>query len=197
MHILKGVVQQMTNKNRVIVKILGQEYTIVGDEPREFMQRVSNYVDDKMNEIAEKNKKFSTAMIAVLTAINIGDEYFKMLDEYKELKVERGRPIEELEKAKELLASSTVKIDKREKEFDDLMDEYEKMKENFIKIESSYSELKEVVNQLSYESNIKDSKLKKAEKINEDLKNKLVQSEVKLVQTRKELQEFIEAFDNS
>ena len=57
MLIIKGVVQEMTDKNRVIVKILGQEYTIVGDEPREFMQRVSNYVDDKMNEIAEKKQE--------------------------------------------------------------------------------------------------------------------------------------------
>ena len=197
MLIIKGVVQEMTDKNRVIVKILGQEYTIVGDEPREFMQRVSNYVDDKMNEIAEKNKKFSTAMVAVLTAINIGDEYFKMLDEHKELKVEHGRPVEELEKAKELLESYTVEAEKKKKEYQDLKDEYEKMKANFMEIEVNYSALKEVVNQLSYESNIKDSKLKKAEKINEDLKNKLVQSEVKLVQTRKELQEFIDAFDNA
>lgn len=187
----------MIDKNRVIVKILGQEYTIVGDEPREFMQRVSNYVDDKMNEIAAKNKKFSTAMVAVLTAINIGDEYFKMLDEHKELKVEHGRPVEELEKAKELLESYTAEIDKRKKEYQELIDEYEKMKANFMEIEVNHSALKEVVNQLSYESNIKDSKLKKAEKINEDLKNKLVQSEVKLVQTRKELQEFIDAFDNA
>ncbi len=187
----------MTDKNRVIVKILGQEYTIVGEEPREFMQRVSNYVDDKMNEIAEKNKKFSTAMIAVLTAINIGDEYFKMLDEHKELKVEQGRPVKELEKAKELLESYTVENDKREKEYEALMDEYEKMKANFMEVEVNYRELKETVNQLSYESNIKDSKLKKAEKINEDLKNKLVQSEVKLLQTKKELQEFIDVFDNS
>ncbi|WP_432663943.1 cell division protein ZapA [Wukongibacter baidiensis] len=186
----------MTDKNRVIVKILGQEYTIVGEEPREFMQRVSNYVDDKMNEIADKNKKFSTAMIAVLTSINIGDEYFKLLDEYNSFKSERERPVDELEKAKELLASSTVEIEKKEKDYENLLNEYEKMKESFVNIETSYSELKEVVNQLSYELNVKDNKLKKAEKINEDLKDKLVQSEVKLVQTKKELQEFIEAFDN-
>lgn len=185
----------MMNKNRVIVKIFGQEYTIVGDEPREFMQRVSNYVDDKMNEIAEKNTKFSTAMIAVLTAINIGDEHFKLVDEYQKLKMENGRPIEELERTKELLATSTVEMDKREKDFQSLLEEYEEMKESLKSIEAHHIELREEVNRLSYELNIKDSKLKKAEKINEDLKNKLVQSEVKLVQTKKELQEFIEVFD--
>lgn len=185
----------MMNKNRVIVKIFGQEYTIVGDEPREFMQRVSNYVDDKMNEIADKNKKFSTAMIAVLTAINIGDEYFKLVDDYQKLKMEHGRPFEELERTKELLATSAVAMDKREKDYQSLLEEYEEIKESLRNIEANHIELREEVNRLSYEVNIKDSKLKKAEKINEDLKNKLVQSEVKLVQTKKELQEFIEVFD--
>ncbi|MCG8539928.1 MAG: cell division protein ZapA [Clostridia bacterium] len=187
----------MTSKNKVIVKILGQEYTIVGEEPREFMQKVSNYVDDKMVEIASKNKKFSTAMIAVLTAVNIGDEYFKLLEEYEILKNENGRPIEELEKAKGLLESSTIEISKKDQEYDNLFKKYEELKESFNNIEMNYIDLKEVVNRLSYELNIKDNKLKKSEKIVEDLKNKLVQSEVKLVQTKKELQEFIEAFDNS
>ncbi|SHK12814.1 cell division protein ZapA [Paramaledivibacter caminithermalis] len=185
----------MTNKNRVIVKILGQEYTMVSDEPREYMQKVANYVDDKMVEIAEKNKKFSTAMVAVLTALNIGDEYFKLADDYHKIKGEHGKPVEELEKAKELLSLSSMKMEKMEKEYEGLLEEYEEMQENFRKMEASYMELREEVNRLSYECNIKDNKLKKAEKINEDLKNKLMQSEIKLVQTKKELQEFIEAFD--
>lgn len=187
----------MTNKNKVIVKILGQEYTIVGDESREFMQKVSNYVDDKMLEIAEKNKKFSTAMIAVLTSINIGDEYFKLFDEHQKLKVEHEKPAHELEKTKELLEAATIEIKKKTIECENLLKEYEEMKESLKSTEANYMELREEVNRLSYELNIKDNKLKKEEKINEDLKNKLVQSEVKLVQTRKELQEFIEAFDNS
>ena len=140
----------MTNKNRVIVRILGQEYTIVGDEPREFMQRVSNYVDDKMVAIADKNKKFSTAMIAVLTAINIGDEYFKLLDEYQRLKNENGRPIKELEQTKELLASSEVEISKRGKEYDRLLNESEEMKQRLSSIETNYLDLQEVVNRLNY-----------------------------------------------
>ncbi|SKC43607.1 cell division protein ZapA [Maledivibacter halophilus] len=187
----------MMNKNKVIVKILGQEYTIVGDESREFMQRVSNYVDDKMLEIAEKNKKFSTAMVAVLTAINIGDEYFKLFDDYQKLKAENERPTHELEETKKLLEAATIEIKKKTIEYENLLKEYEDMKESLRNTEANYMELREEVNRLSYELNIKNNKLKKEEKINEDLKNKLVQSEVKLVQTKKELQEFIEAFDNS
>jgi cell division protein ZapA len=134
-------------------------------------------------------------MIAVLTAVNIGDEYFKLVDEHHKLETEHGRPFEELEKTKELLATSTLEMDKREKNYQSLLEEYEGMKESLRNIEANHMELREEVNRLSYEANIKDNKLKKAEKINEDLKNKLVQSEVKLVQTKKELQEFIEVFD--
>ncbi len=68
----------MTVKNKVIVRILGQEYTIRSDESREFVQQVANLIDDKMRAIYDRNKKFSTTWIAVLTALNVGDDYLKL-----------------------------------------------------------------------------------------------------------------------
>ena len=48
--------------------------------PREHMQRISNIVDDKMRELYDNNKKMSTSMVAVLTALNMTDEYLKAVD---------------------------------------------------------------------------------------------------------------------
>ncbi len=187
----------MSNKNKVIVKILGQEYTIVSDEPREYMQKVSNYVDDIMGEIAEKNKKLSTAMIAVLTALNVADEYYKIKDSTKDLERKIVKPLDELETTKEQLAVATTERNERNREYETMVYEYEKLKEDSEKFLDEYKELEENINRLSYELNLKENKLNKSNKIIEDLKNKLVQREVKLVQTKKELQEFIEIFDNA
>lgn len=187
----------MGNKNKVIVKILGQEYTIVSDEPREYMQKISNYVDDIMGEIAEKNKKLSTAMIAVLTALNVADEYYKLKDSTHELEKKAVQPLDELEAAKEQLTAATAEINERDKEYEKILYEYEKLKEDSDKFLEEYKNLKEEINRLSYELDLKENKLEKSNKIIEDLKNKLMQREVKLVQTKKELQEFIELFDNS
>ncbi len=187
----------MTNKNKVIVKILGQEYTIVSDEPREYMQKVSNYVDDKMIEIAERNKKFSTAMIAVLTALNLGDEYYKLREEYEKVHEKFGNPIKELDETKQQLAITKIESEKVDAKYNELSKEYERLKDINSRLKSEYEDTKDEASRLSYELKLKESKLEKSDKIIDDLKNKLLESEVKLVQTKKELQEFIENFDES
>ncbi|SCZ77565.1 cell division protein ZapA [Acidaminobacter hydrogenoformans] len=75
----------MPEKNKVVVRIMGHEYTLVSEDTREYMQRVANVVDDKMKEIAAANKKLSTSMMAVLTALNVTDEYLKIAAHNEEL----------------------------------------------------------------------------------------------------------------
>ncbi|MCQ2560666.1 MAG: cell division protein ZapA [Clostridia bacterium] len=66
----------MNERNTVAVKIYGQEYNISGEMPREYIMKVSDYVDSKMREIGEGYTGSATA-VAVLAAVNISDEYFK------------------------------------------------------------------------------------------------------------------------
>lgn len=91
----------LTAKNRVELRIAGKDYTIVGTEPEEYIQRVGLYVDKKMSEVMKNNSKLSTSLAAVLTAINIGDDYFKSRESELSAKKELKRALEELEKYKE------------------------------------------------------------------------------------------------
>ncbi len=91
----------MTTKNKAIVKIYGQEYAIVSDKDREYIQRLSNYVDDKMREISGKNKKLSTAMVAVLAALNMSEELFgekEKIDELEDTNMAPDKAIMGMEK---------------------------------------------------------------------------------------------------
>ena len=54
--------------NRVVISICGEEYTLVADEVPAYMQKVGNYVSEKMTDVMEA---------AVLTAVNLTDELFK------------------------------------------------------------------------------------------------------------------------
>jgi len=74
--------------NRVKVKIYGQEYIIAGDMPKEDIIKVAAYVDNKMMEIAESAKAAgaATSNVAVLSAVNITSEHFKMLEDMEDLK---------------------------------------------------------------------------------------------------------------
>ena len=75
------------DSNKVSVKIYGQEYTITGEKPREQIVKIAAYVDNKMYEISEIVTPGPESSLAVLSSVNICDEYFDLLDEIEELNV--------------------------------------------------------------------------------------------------------------
>ena len=72
--------------NKVRVKIYGQDYTIAGEEPREHIIKVADYVDIKMRGVEKSIKTGSMSMTAVLAAVNIADDYFGAVNSVAELK---------------------------------------------------------------------------------------------------------------
>jgi cell division protein ZapA len=91
----------MTGKNKVYVRIAGKDYTLVGVESDEYIQRIAMYIDKKMLEIMKVNSKLSTSMAAVLTAINVADDYVKTHESEFHLKKELKHSLEEIEKIRE------------------------------------------------------------------------------------------------
>lgn len=75
----------MSNRNTVTVRIYGQEYNISGEQSREQIMRIADYVDGKMQKIAESFNE-STSSAAVLTAVNIAAEHFEREAEIEELR---------------------------------------------------------------------------------------------------------------
>jgi len=70
---------------KVTARIMGEDYTIRGRAPEEHIQRVARFVDEKMIQIAEAYPKLGTSRVAVLTAINMADELFKIREQYEQL----------------------------------------------------------------------------------------------------------------
>ena len=77
----------MTERNRVQVKIFGQEYTISGELPRGHIIKVADHVDRSMHKLSKDLPSCSVSSLAVLTAVNCADEYFRAMDTIEELKV--------------------------------------------------------------------------------------------------------------
>ncbi len=67
-------------KNKVRVIINGSEYTLVTSEPAEYVQKVAIRVDRKLKEIKKEAPQLTNSMAALLTAINLSDEYIKLED---------------------------------------------------------------------------------------------------------------------
>ncbi len=70
---------------RVTARIMGEDYTIRGRAPEEHIERIARYVDGKMLQISEAYPKLGTSRVAVLAAINMADELFKIKEQYEQL----------------------------------------------------------------------------------------------------------------
>lgn len=199
----------MTVKNKVIVRILDQEYTIRSDESREFVQRVANLIDDKMRSIYERNKKFSTSWIAVLTALNVGDDYLKLEAEKNELLKRLENPDGELKTMKDCLIRLQGELKDKSEAHKSVEVEFDKLVENTATYEYSILELRKEMDRVCSELSEKEqrtalaeSKLEKLEKTLSDkdveielLRSKLAEAESQRDASRLELSEFIETFD--
>lgn len=74
-----------TTKPGIEVQILGQRLVLkAGDDPRH-VERLVGYVKRKIDELSAAGP-ISSAKLAVLVALNIADDYFRALDEMRELK---------------------------------------------------------------------------------------------------------------
>lgn len=74
-----------TKLTRVTARIMGEDYTIRGQVPEEHIRRIAKYVDERMIQISETYPKLGTSRVAVLAAINMADELFKIREQYEQL----------------------------------------------------------------------------------------------------------------
>ena len=63
-----------------VVRIQGQEYTIRSEADPEYVRRIASYVDDRMQEVARSSQQVSSLRVAILAALNIADELFRIRD---------------------------------------------------------------------------------------------------------------------
>lgn len=90
----------MSSKNKVTVRIAGRDYVLVGNESDEYIQKIGLYVDRRMNEILKENTTLSTSMAAVLVALNIADDLYKITEKDNALKADHKKALELVEALK-------------------------------------------------------------------------------------------------
>ena len=76
----------------VRVQIFGSEYRIASETDPEHIRKVASYIDQKMREIASALALRTRSTVAVLTAVNLADELFKIEEE--------GRRVDRLSREK-------------------------------------------------------------------------------------------------
>ena len=75
------------NKNKVVVHLMGRDYTLVTDQQPDKVQGLARYVDRRMRELAILPRAGEN-MLPVLTAMTLADELFTAQDEVNRLRRE-------------------------------------------------------------------------------------------------------------
>jgi cell division protein ZapA len=98
-------------KTKVGVRIADKEYILAGSEPEQYILNLAYYVDRKIAEMLKVNPMLSTSMAAVLTSVNVADEYFKTVETERNAVEGFLKVSGELQKVKEELSQSKKEIE--------------------------------------------------------------------------------------
>ena len=100
----------MPKERLVEIKVFGQVYTVKTDADEDHLQRVAQYVNEKIDEVVKNTKSVSSLNVAILTAINIADDLIKE-------RIKRLSLLQEVEKkSKDLVEKINVNINGKETE---------------------------------------------------------------------------------
>lgn len=90
-------------RTRVKVRIGKVDYIISSASDEGYVRSVANFVDKKLDELTRADKRLSTSMAAILTAVNIADEFFRTKEDGETL---RGQLLQYADEAGALKAQN-------------------------------------------------------------------------------------------
>lgn len=187
--------------NVVSVKIYGMEYNLKGEEQEEYLHKVAGYVDKKIKNIMDKNCMLNMSSAAVLSAINIVDDLFKIKMEYiklsdytkeqENINKECEEQIAELKNQIKLLELKNSELQQDLKEsinvetLDEKEEELEKIKNELNLMEDAAQRYVEKNNILKAENKELKFQLHTSKYKVMDLKNKLTESQINFAREKK------------
>ncbi len=80
-----AVLRGKTKMRTFEVKILGQRYKVRSDEKEEYVQGLAEYLNEQLAEVQKNTRTVATHNLAILAALNIADEFFKLKQEKSRL----------------------------------------------------------------------------------------------------------------
>ena len=148
----------MDEKNTVTVVVYGQEYTLSGDMPREYIMKIADHVDAKMKEVGEGTTQ-PTSAVAVLASMLVADEYYN------------------LEEEKAALISQNLQLAENGKNYEKMWEEvkqsYAQYKDEMSTLGALKDNLQAYANEKEAQANALAAELSQQQKYNNELRNRI------------------------
>ena len=127
-----------SSKNFTEVLIGGKVFNLGGFESEEYLQKVSTYLNHKIDELASNDgyRKQSSETRSVLLALNIADDYFKAKKQGSSLETDIESKDKEMYDLKHDLISVQIKLENAEKAMDRMKEENKELQMKIVKLET-------------------------------------------------------------
>jgi len=159
----------MDDRNTVTVIVYGQEYTLSGDMPREYIMKIADHVDSKMKEVGEGTAQ-PISSVAVLAAMLVADEYFK-----------REATVDNLLETNNQLSD---KAKNYEKMWEEVKSNFAQYKEEMSTLSSLKDNLQAYANDKEAQANALAAELAQVKGYNNELRNRIEELNAQAVQAQ-------------
>ena len=134
----------MALKTDTEVIIGGKVFTLSGNESEEYLQKVANYINNKIAEYAkvEGFKRQPIDVQNVLMELNIADDYFKAKKQIEILQEQAKEKEKELYDLKHELIAAQIKLENTEKNMKDLQTDLNEDSKKIIQMETELKSYK-------------------------------------------------------
>ena len=127
-------------ETKMEVKINNMEYTIVSNEPEEYVQRVALLVNKRISEVKNTNGHLSTAMLAVMAGMNLADELLKNEEALSNLRSEIGGYLDEARR-------TSAELEEKKLEVETLKEDMHKLEIELAKRDTEIENLRSIQTQ--------------------------------------------------
>lgn len=107
-------------ENRVKVRIIGREYTLVTENSAEYTQELAGKLDSKMNEMLSSSKTLSGIDVAILAALDAMDDAAKASENVDNIRIQLGEYMTSADKARQKADSAKKEITALQKRISEL-----------------------------------------------------------------------------
>ena len=129
----------MVSEKSAKVLIGGKVYTLSGYEEEEYLQKLANYINSKLDEFNAMDgyKRIPAEMKATLLELNVADDYFKAKSQIESLESDLEIRDKEIYDLKHDLISNQLKNETLEETINKLEQENKELLLNKTKLEAS------------------------------------------------------------
>lgn len=91
------IMSHSDNLHKTKVTIFGSEYVLSSEESEEYTSEISNFVDEKMNQIAGSENTSDTTRIALMAAFDIADQIVRQNNRHQKDRIRIDEALRRLE----------------------------------------------------------------------------------------------------